>query len=175
MLKESLGIKEKVKKEIISGSREKEKGRISGNLNSLVLKTPMKKINKVNFDDIGKLRISKDTNLLSYVSLEEKKILLAIDKRLDQLDELDKKIARIEEKLKSGESKERKKRKSKERKKFLEDSQKQENKNKKMNTSSLKEFLENRKKTRENLMNEEESIKSVSSRIMDLDGKYNNN
>lgn len=113
----------------------------------------------------GNLRISKHTNLLTYVSSEEKKILLAIDKRLDQLDELDKKITLIEEKLKKDTPKSLKHPKSHERK-YLED-RKITNRNNSKDSSTLMDYLDMRRMSRDissKMIKREMSYESLESR-----------
>lgn len=119
---------------------------------------------KTSYKD-SSLRISKHTNLLSYVSSDEKKILLAIDKRLDQLDELDKKITLIEEKLKKDTPKSLKQPRSHERK-YLEDRKIKKRDNSK-DSSTLMDYLDMKRMSRDlsrKMIKREMSYESLESR-----------
>lgn len=112
-------------------------------------------------EPISSLRIAKNTNLLSYVSREDRTILKAIDKRLDQLELLDKKITKIEEKLNREGSRKNVKKSSE--KKYLEDDQKNIYHHKK-NSSTLMEYLQKKKMSREisrKILEEEILLKKV--------------
>lgn len=110
---------------------------------------------------------------MSYVSSEEKKILLAIDRRLDQLDEIDKKIIKIEEKLNHDKERTSSIKRKLSEKHYLEDiSPKHHKKNSSTLIKYLMEKKESRRDQEDNSMNEDiiaQSIKSSSSGEMKED------